>query len=99
MIREVWDEIWTKDNGGHLALWLILCALIWFLPKTAAALFIPTLWLFNREKLQWNCDIGDWDFRLGWPWQLPKWSMHKWFEFAVPSIAGAIICMILIVTL
>ena len=93
-VKEVWDETWTLDNLGHLALWLLLSAFIYFAPKLASALIIPTLWLFNREKLQWNCKIGSWKFWLGWPWQEPKWSWHKNAEWLMPSIGGVIILLV-----
>lgn len=92
-MKEVWDEIWTLDNLGHLFLWLVIAGLIYFLPGYLSAPLIATLWLFNREKLQWNCKLDDWDFRLGWPWQEPKWSLHKQMEWIAPSVGGVILLL------
>ncbi|MGI9413637.1 MAG: hypothetical protein ACR2PM_08205 [Hyphomicrobiales bacterium] len=103
-IRRVWSEIWTLDNLGHLALWLLVVSVVewplWILggafdfawtalPGPIAA----TLYLFMRERNQIAAEHHDNDFRKGWPWQRqpdgdPSWSLHKWMEAAAPSVCG-----------
>jgi len=95
---KILSEIFTLDNLGHLVLYLILAGIIvalsYLVHPVAPAVVIPALWLFNREKLQWNCHIKDWDFRLGWPWQKPKWSLHKHMEYIPSSVFGAIVVLV-----
>lgn len=111
-MSKILEEALTLDNLGHLALWLVVMAIVdlplWIsggsfefaltaLPGGIAA----TLYLFLREKAQIASEHYDHDFRRGWPWERKPdgrlwWRLHKWSEFAWPSAGGWAIKLTLI---